>query len=222
MQRRVTLPLVAPLAPFNARRFLVGSTFKPNPKPFLLAFCRAHGTLHCAEVLGCCVEGYQACNEEFVTLGCAPGTLQCAGVSGCCFEGSQACNEGSFYPWLHPWHPSMRRCFWLLLRRVPGMQRRVTLPLVAPLAPFNAQVFLVAALKGPRRATKGHFTLGCTPGTLQCAGVPSCCVEGSQACNEGSRYPWLHPWHPSMRRCFWLLRRRVPGMQRRVFVTLKP
>ena len=101
------------------------TTFKPNPKPFLLAFCRAHGTLHCAEVLGCCVEGYQACNEEFVTLGCAPGTLQCAGVPGCCAEGSQAYNEGSRYPWLHPWHPSMRRCFWLLRRRVPGMQRRV-------------------------------------------------------------------------------------------------
>ena len=172
-----------PLNPKPYKPETMNSTLNPI-KPKLLSFLARLAPFN--QVVGCCVEGYQACNEGFVTLGCAPGTLQCAGVPGCCAEGSQACKEGSRYPWLHPWHPSMRRCFWLLLRRVPGMQRRVTLPLVAPLAPFNAQVFLVAALKGPRHATKGHVTLGCTPGTLQCAGVSGCCVEGSQACNEGS------------------------------------
>ena len=89
-------------------------------------------------------------------------------------------------PLVAPLAPFNAQVFLVAALKGPGVQRRVTLPLVAPLAPFNAQVFLVAALKGPRHATKGHVTLGCTPGTLQCAGVSGCCVEGSQACNEGS------------------------------------
>ena len=78
------------------------------------------------------------------------------------------------------------------------MQRRVTGPFVASLAPFNALRFLGGASKGARHATKCHGTLRCVPGTLQCTKVFGLCVEGSQACNEESQDPSLRPWHPSM------------------------
>ena len=188
MQRSVTGPFVAPLAPFNAQRLFAGASKGPRHAT------KGHGTLRCV-----------------------PGTLQCTKAFCWCVEGSQACNEASRDPSLRPWHPSMHKGFWVVRRRVPGMQRRVTRhfvaplepfnaqsfwmvrrrvpgmqrsvtrPFVAPLAPFNAQRFWLVrrrvpgmqrrvtgpfvASKGPRHAMKGHGTLRCVPGTLQCAQV---------------------------------------------------
>ena len=93
--------------------------------------------------------------KRLVTLRCVPGTLQ------------------------------MHKGFWLVRRRVPGMQRSVTGPFVAFLAPFNALRLFAGASKGPRHATKGHGTLRCGP---------------------------LAPFNAQS---FWMVRRRVPGMPQR-------